>query len=267
MVEHLGQLHIAGFRLKLIGLAAAALFSGAAACSPVTTSELPASTHYHALTGAGDRLIVIAHDGLYESLDGKSFEAIKGPGSHLLSATSDGGLIVGGQTGAWRKTSGGWSPIANWNGRIVQGVTKSASGLHAWLVGDGLTNIEGVSAKGSGPDDGLASLTSDGDVLYAGGPNFGAFKSDDRGSTWTDLHAPSPVTALSASNGHLYAGAVDGLWSYDAGRWTKLPLDPGGPVAAIATWTDALWVIGQGGVLHRSNDNGQTWTVAATSTQ
>jgi hypothetical protein len=268
MVEPVGQLHRPRVRRHRVAHLALALVSAAPGCTAGGRSApgvFPRSTHYHGLAVRPGEIAVAAHDAVYTSADGRAWTIVRNPVEHPLAiAFSGGDLVVGGQGLMVRGRPDRWR-------ELLRDVTVQAidqRGDTVWVLGEGLRSLQqtGPATKPSVIDDGIAALSS-GKALYAAGPNFGVIAG--RGEQWTDLHAPVPPTAIAVAERRLkdpisliVMGGVTGLWRWN-GAWHRLPLDPAGPVAAIAIDRDITWVLAQGGVLYRSADEGKTWRTVA----
>jgi len=110
-----------------------------------------------------------------------------------------------------------------------------------------------------------------GNVVYVA-DNTGLFRSDDRGSTWSELtNNGARVLGVLVDPLHpsiIYAGAWTGGWyvSLDGGRqWTPVPRPPGGCNGiVISPARTSVWYTG-GAYVCRSDDGGNTWQTTFTS--
>ncbi|MCB9795617.1 MAG: hypothetical protein H6741_23180 [Alphaproteobacteria bacterium] len=100
------------------------------------------------------------------------------------------------------------------------------------------------------------------DITHAVGSGEGLFRSEDNGSTWSqvDLGGARDIAKLAECDGALYASADLTLRrSEDAGAtWTTV-LDRPAPVLAVACHGDTVLAFDQDHLVQRSDDRGASW--------
>lgn len=116
----------------------------------------------------------------------------------------------------------------------------------------------------------VVALAFDGDALLAAGSDL--IRSDDGGRSWKSLPTPTPVLALATHPerpGRLVAGLVSGgvALSEDGGRTWKsrsrgLAEGEVGAVTIAAGQPDMIYVAVRGDGLWKSEDAGQSWSLA-----
>ena len=188
----------------------------------------------------------------------------------LVASVSGAGLFEHPATGPWT------GPVATTVGTGAQRVfvQDPASGSTFWIGGpDGVfkTVDGGDSFVELGQLTDVRSLTVSGPTLLAVSGATSLWRSDDGGTTWSDLTADAPagVTSISAAYlldaGTAMLATEDGVYRTTTGGWTLVsPAQvvgiPVRPTDGSVTWLQA----GGAGVL-RSTDAGATWTSTAST--
>ncbi len=261
---------------------------------PAGFSELT-TDDFHALAfSPTDKGVVLFghHNGIMKSLDGgrtwkplverQNFDAMA-----LAMLSGDSTIFIAGHNVFYRSTDGGttWEAVRHdLPGSDIHGFTVSGSDpkrMYAFVVGHGLYMFQdGGSAwklvSGDLPNDvtSLAWIGADPETLLLGTVSQGVLVSVDGGRSWQSTlvdGAPWKVGVLSVTVGPArktaaFAGAVDGLYkSEDRGRnWRRLSY-PGKNAVSVAVAPDdrevlAIEFVSQGrGIVHRSEDGGDTW--------
>jgi photosystem II stability/assembly factor-like uncharacterized protein len=164
------------------------------------------------------------------------------PGRVFLATENDGVLRSDDDGRHWREMNRGlcsrhYLPLVEAGGALFSSVLGEKSDRGVWKLPPAATNW--VAASGEiRPGNGLPRNTTAGDpaapVYVADGGRLAA--SGDGGRTWAFVPAPSPVTAVLAVSGHVFAASAADLYrSGDGGRtWDHVDL-PGssGPVREL----------------------------------
>ena len=243
-------------------------------------AHAPSGTIYMASLGGG----------VLKSTDrGGTFRAVNtGLGSRLVAAmvmaADDPNTVYLGTFGGgiFKTTDGG----ANW------AITGELAGLTLFLAIDptnanivfagyngavpfrrstdgGATWINGTGIPANTPLFALAVDPRDQRVLYAGGPGNGAFKSTDRGATWTALTIDSTVWTLLVDpddSRTIYAGGNgSGVFrSRDAGAsFARIGTPGDGVVLTLAKSGGTLYAGTTSTGVLTSRDDGTTWTASS----
>jgi hypothetical protein len=205
--------------------------TGAASSWTAANGGLPAGFAYglsldRTSSSSSRTMFVTVNGDVYKSTnDGGSWTAVLTGGSCRVTAVDrfDGTIVyAGGEGGLWRSTSGGAS--GTWTNVGI----SSLSGTNS----QELKQVQWEGVHAITPDPKLKGRV----YVASYGAGRGVFRSDDRGSTWTQLHAGSYIREVAvdpSNNSVLYATSSK---AYKAG----------GPVS------------GSEGVL-RSADGGQSW--------
>ena len=156
---------------------------------------------------------------------------------------------------------------------------KSAAGLAtelsrrgfvigAAVAGAGLIVLSGLRASAAPAP--IRALVFDGDALIVAGSNLG--RSEDGGQSWTALLGPAAILALATHPerpGRLVAGLASGgvALSEDGGRtWqarsSGLPEGAIDAVTVAAGKPDMVYAAARGDGLWKSEDAGQSWSLA-----
>jgi len=212
---------------------------------------------------SGGRLLLATHEDVFASSDGRSWEALGVPLAHPLTVAAGDRDVAGGPDGLVEHRDGEWRTLAD--DLHVRVATWQGPDVLVWAVGSGLVLLREDGSRFEPPaldhaDDQITALALAADAIVTAGPNFGVYRDD------FDLGARVPTTAATTIGETVYAGGADGVWRFEHGDWEQLDLDTAGPVAAMASEDETLWVLAQGGLLYRSGDQGATWETVATTT-
>lgn len=244
---------------------------------------LPETSDYHSLSVSPDnpRLILLGtHQGLYRSRDGGhswGFAAIGGQDAMNLARSGRAVLWTAGHDVLARSTDGGqsWSDVrpSGLPSLDLHGFTtdpRRPKTLFAAVAGHGLyrsTDNARSFRRASDIGGSVMSLamTSRGE-LFAGDMQQGLLASRDEGKTWREaLNAQIMGLAINPADPERILATGPGvLLSVDGGRhWTqRLEIAQGaGPVAWAPSHPDVGYVVGFNGLMYRSTNRGETWTV------
>lgn len=253
---------------------------------PQPVEGLPTVRDYHALLVGqedSDRVLLGAHDGVYESLDGgvtwqkttlvgrdaMSLEwgldsTVWVAGHEVLSVSSDGG-------GTWTAVRPRGLPSLDVHAFTIDAADRR--NMYAAVAGEGLyrsTDGGATFARVSrvvGGDLASLALTRAGELLGADARR-GLLRSVDGGRTW-EVVIPTPLVGIAIHPEKPQAVLAAGpgvLLSADGGQSFQQVLDvpPGvGPVAWAPSNSDVGYAVGLDGVLYRTADAGQSWKPAA----
>jgi photosystem II stability/assembly factor-like uncharacterized protein len=263
----------------------------------------PGQTHIHTTLlypdGKQDRILVGAHDGLYErSADLKlpGWWVNNGVGktdtmglgysparpSHLYVVGHSIGVAESSDSGAnWQNLLPGAGASYNPNDVHALAVDPVDGSLYIWIQSRGLwrstdsgANWQHLKANAGGQVVCLVvARTASGKPVVYEGTTGGLLRSIDQGANWLPASGAwqrDGVYSLANSGSLLYAGTPDGLYqSHDQGSsWQSVPGVPVQPVAGVSI--DLVnpmrqMVMFNDTTIYESSDGGASWQAAAMS--
>lgn len=105
-----------------------------------------------------------------------------------------------------------------------------------------------VETESGLPGTNAARVRATGGALYVT-TTTGVYRWDPLGATWNALGGPNAVDIEAAANGTLWAGGVDGLWSFDGSAWRQFLSE--GPAG---NWVHGMAL--QGGTVYMATRDG-----------
>lgn len=253
--------------------------------------RLPASDHVHALSAAGNVLVLGLHGSLWRSEDaGRTWRLMGMKGQDAMSIgappDSDGPLLVGGHGVLARRLPGSTTfeslsppelgsldihalaqapsePSIAYAFNVVDGIFASSDGGDSW-------ELRARTGQQLGADiTGLAVDPTNPQVVLASGVRSGILRSSDGARTFTHVSGIEGTAALGYLPGQRVVALVArGIQVSDDGghKWRAmngLGKTPGEPVTLAAS-EGTLWVVTEAPrTLQRSDDEGRTWQEVA----